>query len=91
MNNNPSTVSITEVTDSKAMDTFIKVPWLVYKDDPHWVPPLIAERKDAFSPRHPYFEHAEWQTWIAWRNGQAVGRISAQIDELHQQQCRDQA
>ena len=87
MNNySDTTVKITEVTGNKAMDTFIRVPWSVYKDDPNWVPPLIAERKEAFSPKHPYFEHAQWQAWIAWRDGKPVGRISAQIDELHQQQ-----
>ncbi len=85
MNNNPAAVTITEVSGRKALNTFISVPWLIYKDDPCWVPPLIAERKDAFSPKHPYFEHAKWQTWIAWRDGRAVGRISAQVDELHQQ------
>ncbi len=85
MNNNPAVVTITEVSGRKALNTFISVPWLIYKDDPCWVPPLIAERKDAFSPKHPYFEHAKWQTWIAWRGGRAVGRISAQVDELHQQ------
>jgi len=79
-------VRITEVTDKKAMDTFIRIPWDIYKDDPDWVAPLIIERKEAFSPKNPYFEHAVWKTWIAWRGGKPVGRISAQIDELHQQQ-----
>ena len=79
-------VKITEVSGKKAMDTFIRVPWGLYKNDPNWVPPLIAERKEAFSSKHPYFEHAEWQAWVAWRDGKPVGRISAQIDELHQQQ-----
>ncbi len=81
-----STVTITEVTGNKAMDLFIRVPWEIYKDDPNWVPPLIAERKEAFSPRHPYFKHAQWQAWIAWRDDKPVGRISAQVDALHQQQ-----
>lgn len=81
-----TTVKITEVSGKKAMGTFIRVPWDIYKNDPNWVPPLIAERKEAFSPQNPYFEHAEWQTWIAWRDGKPVGRISAQVDELHQQQ-----
>src|SRR5690606_10628588 len=32
--------------------------------------------------RNPYFAHAEMKAWIAYRNGQPVGRISAQIDQL---------
>ncbi|GMR14424.1 MAG: protein YghO [Gammaproteobacteria bacterium] len=87
MNNHLDTaVKITEVSGKKAMDTFIRVPWELYQNDPNWVPPLIAERKEAFSSKHPYFEHAEWQAWVAWRDGKPVGRISAQVDELHQQQ-----
>jgi len=78
------TVRITEVSGKKALDTFIRIPWEIYKDDPHWVPPLITERKDALSAKHPYFKHAKWQAWIAWKNGKPVGRISAQIDQLHQ-------
>jgi len=79
-------IEIREVSGKQALKTFIKVPWSVYKDDPNWVPPLIAERKEAFSPKQPFFKHADWCAWIAYRDGQPVGRISAQIDHLHQQQ-----
>jgi len=50
-------VEIREVSGKQALNTFIRVPWDIYKDDPNWVPPLIAERKEAFSPKHPYFSH----------------------------------
>ncbi|MCA1778825.1 MAG: hypothetical protein LC637_05455 [Xanthomonadaceae bacterium] len=36
-----------------------------------------------WAPRHPFFEHACACAWLAWRDGQAVGRISAQVDGLH--------
>ena len=77
-------VKITEVSGKKEMDTFIRIPWEIYKNDPNWVPPLIFDRKEAFSPKNPFFEHTQWQTWIAWLDGKPVGRISAQIDEPHQ-------
>jgi len=79
-------IEIREVSGQQALKTFIKVPWSIYADDPNWVPPLIAERKEAFSPKQPFFKHADWRAWIAYRDGQPVGRISAQIDHLHQQQ-----
>jgi len=84
------TVEIREVSGKKALDTFIRVPWSIYKDDPNWVPPLLAERKGALSPGHPYFKHASWQAWIAYKDGKPVGRISAQIDQLHQQRYNSQ-
>lgn len=61
---------------------FIHVPWSVYADDPHWVPPLKLERRLHFSRHNPYFEHAVWAAWIAYRGTQPVGRISAQVDRL---------
>ncbi len=85
--NNPDTnsIEIREVSGRKALDTFIRVPWEIYKDDPNWVAPLMIERREAFSAKNPFFEHAEWCAWIAYRDGMPVGRISAQIDQLHQQ------
>ena len=84
MNNLSDTVlDIREVTGKKDLSAFIRVPWVIYKDDPNWVPPLMTERRGALSSKHPYFKHANWCAWIAYRNGKPVGRISAQIDELH--------
>jgi hypothetical protein len=62
---------------------FIRLPWSIYSDDPAWVPPLLLERKEHLSPHNPYFEHAQYQSWIAYRDGTPVGRISAQIDQRH--------
>jgi len=70
--------------DSASLADFIDVPWTLYGDDPNWVPPLKFERKDALSAKAPFFEHAEWQGWVAYDNGKPVGRISAQIDNLYE-------
>ena len=86
MNHLPiNTIDIREVSGKKDLDAFIRVPWEIYKDDPNWVPPLLIERKEALSVKNPWFEHAEWCAWIAYRDGNPIGRISAQIDQLHQQ------
>lgn len=78
-------VSVHPVTNRHELRKFIDVPWLVYVNDPMWVPPLRLERRWHFSKSNPFFEHGEWQAWIAYRNNQPVGRISAQIDQLHRQ------
>ncbi|MDH5480088.1 MAG: N-acetyltransferase [Nitrosomonas sp.] len=67
------------------MSKFIDIPWRIYADDPMWVPPLRLERRYHFSKYNPFFKHGEWQAWVAYRNGQPVGRISAQIDTLHRE------
>jgi len=78
-------VTVHPVTNRHEIRTFIEIPWRVYADDPMWVPPLRIERRLHFSRFNPFFKHAEWQAWIAYRNNQPVGRISAQIDQLHRQ------
>jgi hypothetical protein len=83
----PITAAITvhPVTNRHELRTFIDIPWRVYSDDPMWVPPLRLERRLHFSKFNPYFKHAVWQAWIAYRGNLPVGRISAQIDQLHRQ------
>jgi hypothetical protein len=73
------------VSGRRGLADFIAVPWHVYADDPCWVPPLKMERRDAFAAKHPFFRHARWQPFVAYRDGMPVGRISAQIDDLYQQ------
>lgn len=61
--------------------SFVDVWFKLYKGDPHWVPPLKFERKAFFSPaKNPYFELADIQCFIAYKDGTAVGTISAQLD-----------
>jgi hypothetical protein len=76
-------LEVNPVNDRRRRRQFIRLPWSIYSNDPVWVPPLLLERKEHLSPRNPYFTHARYQSWIAYRDGNAVGRISAQIDQLH--------
>ena len=76
-------VEIRQVAYARDLKVFIEIPWSIYRDDPHWVPPLKFERKEALSEKNPFFEHARWRAWLAYRDGVPVGRISAQIDSLY--------
>ena len=80
-----SKITVRPVMTYRDMSKFIAIPWHVYANDPLWVPPLRLERRFHFSRFNPFFKHGEWQAWIAFQNGQPVGRISAQIDSLHQE------
>ncbi len=60
---------------------FVKVPFPIYADDPHWVPPLLMERKAFFDPgKNPYFKHATIKLFVATKDGRDVGSIAATID-----------
>lgn len=86
----PGEPCILPVRNRKDLQRFIRVPWSIYREDQCWVPPLLLERKEHLSARNPYFRHAEWQAWVAFRNGKPVGRISAQIDRLRLERFQDE-
>jgi len=72
---------IRPISGKRERDRFIEVPYRLRRDDPQWVPPLRFERRRFLDPsKNPWFEHAEAQLFVAERGGEAVGRISAQID-----------
>lgn len=80
----PTPLRIAPVVGKTDLNQFIRIPDIIFKDDPAWVSPLQIERRMHLSAKNnPYFQHAQWQAWIAWRGDQPVGRISAQIDALH--------
>ncbi len=66
------------------VDRFIKYPFAKYRDDSHWVPPLlIAEREQFNSKKNPFYEHAKITLFLAERGGEVVGRIAAIDDSNH--------
>jgi hypothetical protein len=75
-------VRIVPVATAAELKRFIRVPAALYVQDPAFVPPLEAERRDALTRRNPLFEHLEAQYFLAVRGGRDVGRISAQVDRL---------
>ncbi|MDP8213719.1 MAG: hypothetical protein RAO92_05245 [Candidatus Euphemobacter frigidus] len=71
-------VRIEKVRSKKDLKRFITLPGKIYRDNPFWVPPLIAEEKKLLSPRrNPFWEHASRTLFIATRGGEDVGRIAA--------------
>ena len=74
-------VEVRPVASKRELKAFMRLPWRLYRNEPHWVPPLLMDlRKRLDRRRNPFFEHAEAEYFLAWRDGRAVGRITAQID-----------
>jgi hypothetical protein len=71
------------VTSSADRQSFIDLAYRIHGSDPNWIPPLRFERRQHLDPhRNPWFQHADAQFFLAWRDRRPVGRISAQIDRL---------
>ena len=76
-------ISIEELHGKKALETFIRFPFELYKGNKYWVPPIIADELDFFDPEiNPVFEHAEARYFIARKDHRIVGRIAAIINRL---------
>jgi GNAT superfamily N-acetyltransferase len=74
-------VSIRPVRSRRDLKRFVKVPFRLHRNEPQWVAPLIFERMEFLNrDKNPYFEHAEAEYFLAERDGEAVGRITAQVD-----------
>ena len=74
-------LTIRPVADRRDLNAFIEVPYRLRRNDPQWVPPLRFERRQFLNrQKNPWFEHAEAEFFLAERNGEAVGRITAHID-----------
>lgn len=71
---------IEEARDKKDLMTFIRFPWKIYRGDQYWVPPLIKDQLQKFSPGNPFLSHAEMILFLAHRGGDIVGRVAGIID-----------
>ena len=79
-----SQIEIKTVSTKKELMKFIKMPWQIYKDDPNWVPPLIMDRKKLLDKKHnPFFNHAEMEMFLAYKDGELCGRIAGITNENH--------
>lgn len=66
------------------MTAFLRVPYRTYRDDPCWVAPLEREQRAFLDRRrHPFFEDADAELFLARRGRQVVGRVAAIDNRRH--------
>ena len=76
-----SEITIRPVEEASDRKAFVDLAFTLNRDDPNWIPPLKTEVHGLIDPRtNPWFGHAEARFFLAERNGEPVGRISAQVD-----------
>ena len=84
-------IELEVVGKGRSTRDFLDLPAAIYASDPAWIAPLAFMKREQISPRNHYFEHARFRAWVARRDGRVVGRISAQVDELHLAEHSDEA
>lgn len=86
-----SHISVVPVTTKQQQKQFLDLPWKIYANDKYWVPPLRMDRKEMVGfANHPFYFTNDAQTFLAFRNGEAVGRISAIINKTHNERHQEQ-
>ncbi|MCH7623411.1 MAG: hypothetical protein IIB46_04955 [Nitrospinae bacterium] len=69
--------------DKKGMRDFLELPYSLYKNDKNWCPPLRFERKEFFSKKNPFMKHSEVGFFVAYKDNQPIGRVTAHRDGIY--------
>lgn len=71
-------VTIRAVRTARDLKEFVRFPFRVYGEHPCWVPPLLVDEVETFTPaRNPAYDDAESRQFLAYRDGEPVGRVAA--------------
>lgn len=85
-------ITVKKVSAKNELNQFIKFPWKIYKADKFWVPPLLMEQKTLLDKqKNPFFKAADAEYFLAYRNGEIVGRIAAIKNDVHLKYHNDSA
>ena len=73
---------IIEVHSTKTIREFHKIPFVIYKNDPNWIPHLKQEVESVFNPKeNKFFRHGNAKRWILInKEGKLIGRIAAFVN-----------
>ena len=77
-------LTIKPVETRKERRQFVDLAWTINRDDENWIPPLRRNLEELVGFRkHPFHDFATVRNWLAWRDGQPVGRITGIVNPTH--------
>lgn len=85
------TLSCDEVKSRRDEKEFLQLESVIYRDDPHWVPPLWMVRKESVGfKHHPFYDNASRKAFLVRRGDQVVGRVLAIVNHAHNERYEEQ-
>lgn len=66
-----------DASSKSQVNEFIDFHYKLYKDCPQFTPPFRGDIKRVLLRNHPFFEHSDGTFFMAYNNGEMVGRIAA--------------
>ena len=74
-------ITIKEALTKKEMKDYVMFSFELYKNNPYWIPPIIADELETFDKtKNPALQSAEAHFYLAYKNGKIVGKIAAIIN-----------
>ncbi len=71
-----SEVDIKVVQSGRDRRRFIDLPWMIYKNDPNWIPPLVSDMRNTLKPgKNALLPLGHNRFYIALCNDVVVGRL----------------
>ena len=84
------TIDLQEVTDKQSLHTYIYLTQQLYKNLPNWVPPIYADEWKFHDAKYnPSLSTADVVRVLAYRNGEAIGRIMGIINKKYNEQKKE--
>jgi hypothetical protein len=74
-------LEVKAVNNKKMRKEFVEFPLKLYKDNPYFVPPLYLDEMNVFTEKNVYDDICEHTYFLAYRDGEVVGRISGIIQK----------
>lgn len=77
-------LEIKEANSKKVIKDFVKVQFDLYKGNKYWVPQIIKDEQKVITPEgNPAFRFCDAKFWVAYKDGEPVGRIGAIINHKY--------
>lgn len=69
-------VELKQVISRRDLGEFIRFPFLIYKNNPYWLPPIIFDEKNFHNPkRNKALRSNDTIMYLAYKDGKLAGRI----------------
>ena len=79
-------IQIERVETKKQRRQFVNFIYTLNASDEHWIPPLkVAEHDTITTEKHPFYKENEVRFYLAFRNGNVIGRIASIFNKVRQQ------
>lgn len=85
-----SEVVVKPVESSREQRQFLELPWTLHRQDPLWIPPLRTNQAELTGfKKHPFYDIAHRQVFLATRDGRPCGRILALVNDVHNERYNE--